>query len=100
MTARTQATANTDSLNDALTRLSRNDEQPTRTAHVPVTWPIAARLAGCHIVALDSIGRHEDAPTDYCRTHGQYANPCPEQERVFIDLHRIADIHPDDKAVS
>lgn len=87
---RTQATAATDALNEALTRLSRNDEQPTRTAHVPVTWPVAARLAGCHIVAALPI-RREDTPADYCRTHGQYATPCPEQERVFIDLNRIAD---------
>lgn len=72
-----------------MTRLSRNDEQPIRTAHVPVTWPVAARLAGCHIVALPIL--HEDAPADYCRTHGQYATPCPEQERVLIDLNRIAD---------
>lgn len=87
---RTQATAATDALNDVLTRLSRNDEQPIRTAHVPVTWPVAARLAGCHIVAALPI-RREDTPADYCRTHGQYADPCPEQERVFIDLNRIAD---------
>lgn len=82
-------TAATDAPNEALTRLSRNDEQPTRTAHVPITWPVAARLAGCHIVALPNL--REGAPTDYCRTHGHYADPCPEQERVFIDLNRIAD---------
>lgn len=78
-------TAATDALNDALTRLSRNDEQPTRTAHVPVTWAVAARLAGC---VIDSVWewRREDAPTDYCRTHGYYANqPVP---RAGARVHR------------
>lgn len=74
----------TDALNDALTRLSCNDPRPIRVAHVPATWAMAAELAGCHHIQI--------AGGEWvCRPHRADAEPCPEQERVYGLLDRVAD---------